>query len=377
MQVLSSHLFSEVALCEPARDSVDAFDSTSVQAFTKICGSPPTAKYMPPDVSIDGLSICGAATANTLFLQSICLRKKMVCSGIDPATIPSILSFAAIGGEALDAADENSPVELKPNNPLYIDRAMDPYYILKKAGRAKKVYAASCYAFDRFVARFDKGSPREKAIASGATFIKLQTSYTKLREMESRGVCTECLNAIVNELKADFDIFDSISDIQEALKKDETFQQFLHRLLLGSCKTTIPFSPKIYVQWPENKSATGAPSYDEAVEQIKKVLDTGTALGMNLCTDKIPQGNLSDCAGHALVVSGFRKSCKTVAACTLSADDPQLKELCRDMIQIHNPWGADWQSMNNDGWVDARTLIQHADIGRSTQLMYFKPPESN
>ncbi len=32
---------------------------------------------------------------------------------------------------------------------------------------------------------------------------------------------------------------------------------------------------------------------------------------------------------------------------------------CKEVFKLHNSWGVEWQKKNNDGWVDADTLVQN------------------
>ena len=51
---------------------------------------------------------------------------------------------------------------------------------------------------------------------------------------------------------------------------------------------------------------------------------------------------------HSVVISGYKKVCTK-----------DSKPVCKDVFKIHNSWGAEWQRMNNDGWVDADAFTQN------------------
>jgi hypothetical protein len=47
-----------------------------------------------------------------------------------------------------------------------------------------------------------------------------------------------------------------------------------------------------------------------------------------------------------VVITGYKSLCKK-----------EKPSDCRDVLKIQNSWGDDWQKRNDDGWLDAQTLL--------------------
>ncbi len=294
----------------------------------------------------DGLPTCCSHAAVTLWTQTACrINPKLDCAKLTASQIPSALSLAAL-------AEEGPAVVLKKNNPLSIEQLHGLKYILDQASVSAMVFADSCFPFDQFVARFNKGDKYEKARASREVFIKLKKEYEKTK-LEATYSCIECLN---KELQEDFGISADIQKITEALK-EQNFDRFLHKILLGSCAYFIKFRSPNYRLWPEAKTKEPI-EIDATILKIKELLNQKMAVGMDVCPYETPKGNTQSCRGgsHCLVVTGYQKVCKS------NGD-------CRELFQVQNSWGLDWQRENNNGWIDAETLLNHSDVGRSSQIL--------
>ncbi len=322
--------------------------SLSHKAFTPVSSSyavtvsKEEVNNIPPVISIDGLPICCAEAARTLFLQDACQHNtKLDCNSLKPNIIPSVLSMAALAGEA-------SGGTLKTNNFLSIDDIHGMEYVLHQSQNAGVVYAESCYQFDQFVAKYNTGTLEEKADASRNAFIALKDKYNKSKLEAS--TCLECLD---KELRTDFNISLQLEEIRDALKED-SFERFLHKILLGSCKQVVKFHLRaLGPAWPP---ADLTPSSAKSIEKIIAILHSQAAVGMNVMIENSKGGYDS----HCIVITGYRKDCKTKE----STD-------CKELLHVHNSWGADWQTYNNDGWVDAEPLLAQAKLGKDSHLVYF------
>ncbi len=296
--------------------------------------------------SQDGLPTCTANVAVNLYLQTACRENPEVdCANLKPNQIPSALSLLAVTMEP-----HSGPY--KKNNPLPIDKMFKLKSILKRAEDAGNVFANSCFSMDQFVARFTKGNRFEKVKAQREVFLKLRRAYDKAK-LES-SPCIECLD---KEMQQDFGIGSDIQKITFALQQD-SFEKFLHRVLLGSCQDAFHIRSINYRMWPE-KTTNEPAKYDEVLGKFKQLLTDKMSFGVEFCPYDLPKGDIDECpgGGHEVLVTGYKKVCNA-------------RGDCRDLLQVQNSWGPEWQAANNDGWIDAKTLVQYADIGRSSQILY-------
>lgn len=295
----------------------------------------------------DGLTTCCAHAAVTLYVQAACRQNpKLDCTTMDERMIPSALSLAAI-------AETRGPADLKKNNSLSINNRTSIEQILIRGAEAYQVFSEACFPMNQFVARFNKGSAVEKVKASREVFLKLNQAYDKAK-LEGSYACLECLN---KELQADFGISTDIQKITEALTAN-SFDEFLHWILLGNCDKTNRFRSSNYRRWPEVISKEPA-KIDDAIIKVQQLVKDKMAVGLYVCPYDIPTGDIAKCRGgnHCLVITGYQKVCKP------NGD-------CRELVQVQSSWGLDWQHENNEGWLDAKTLLTHSDLGRSTQLIH-------
>ena len=104
--------------------------------------------------------------------------------------------------------------------------------------------------------------------------------------------------------------------------------------------------------WPENDYGEkhGKPTYKQTITQIKDVVVTKKRpILLTFCAVMKPEfRSTKQCSdagfGHALVIEGYRQMC-------------DRKGTCVDSLKVRNSWGDNWQKENNDGWVDAKTLV--------------------
>lgn len=124
-----------------------------------------------------------------------------------------------------------------------------------------------------------------------------------------------------------------------------SFETFLYTSIFDSCEdqTKLTGYPKT-IMYPENSNSKV--SYSDLLNKSKEVLKTGVPFVLDgVC----PFYRGKQCVGtHSVAVAGYRKVCKKDGS-------------CRDLLKVHNSWGEDWQRKNNDGWVDAESLLTRKD----------------
>ncbi|TDV12873.1 hypothetical protein DET60_101507 [Raoultella planticola] len=88
----------------------------------------------------------------------------------------------------------------------------------------------------------------------------------------------------------------------------------------------------------------GHGNYKEAIAVIKTVLNSGRPLVLEgICLDKNTKGKKC-LVLHTVVISGSKTLC-------------DKKNQCLDVLKVINSWGDSWQKEVNDGWVQAKPLL--------------------
>ncbi len=306
-------------------------------------GSSSEVSYMPAVHSQLALPICCAMAAVTLYMQHDCkIEDTSDCASTPLDRVPSALSLAAL------ANSKNGP-SLRKDNPISLDKGAGLEFLLLKARDSGLILPESCFPYDQFSARYAQGTINDKVQASRGAFDELRKLYVEQRQKHDVNTCSI--------IESKFGIFSDVKNVNDALN-ESSFESFLHHLLLGNCDTGLEFTVSSHVVWPRKMSTTPV-TYDDAFIKIKQVLNQNTPIGISLCPNEIPQTNdVGNCktGSHCAVISGYKKVCK--------------ESSCIDLVKIHNSWGADWQAENNDGWVLAKPLLEHAAIGKASQLLY-------
>jgi hypothetical protein len=101
--------------------------------------------------------------------------------------------------------------------------------------------------------------------------------------------------------------------------------------------------------------------YEQAMDKVKDLLSRQIPLSLDYCAE--PTGNsLENCKmAHAVVVRGYKRICS-------EGSD------CRDALQIQNSLGQKWQDDFDDGWVDAKTLLDKTFYDKAS-MSWLEPAE--
>ncbi|UOF00834.1 C1 family peptidase [Bdellovibrio reynosensis] len=203
-------------------------------------------------------------------------------------------------------------------------------------------FAESCYPFDGVV---NKHGDDPKV--SDAVLKRLRDLYQTNKKKTEGEACLECISKAAQE---DLKSNTNFSDIKRALSKG-TFEEFLYYLTLGTdqisaCSDLVEIDPPAKFKFYPDKNKSASPK--ETIDKIREVLQEGYPLALDgICPIKIN----GECKGlHSLVITGYREQC--------TKDNSQ----CRQVVRVQNSWGEEWQRENNDGWVDAETLLGKDNI---------------
>lgn len=197
--------------------------------------------------------------------------------------------------------------------------------------------AESCYPFDQVVNKY--GDDKKKA---DEMLERVRQLYFGNKNKPEGEVCFDCISQAVQE---DLRSNANIADIKMALST-KTFEEFLYFVTIGkgnnSCPDVVEIQPTAQFKTFPQRGKTATPQ--QTIDQIRSVLKQGYPLALDgICPYKVD----GKCTGrHSLVVTGYREQC------------PKDKtKKCKKVVRVQNSWGEDWQKRNDNGWVDAETLL--------------------
>jgi len=226
---------------------------------------------------------------------------------------------------------------------------------ITSAAGGQYFFSESCLSYDAFIENF-RNITQPKKMSILDVEIKLHDYLESMKplfarakgEIESRANISRCKDCLV--LKEKFRIFfrnsGSLEQLATALKL-KSFNEFMHEMIFEvqlennpKCKL-IKFEEDLYaLRFPEpGDPPTGLNAIFEKIDEV--IADRKPVIISPLCIAR----NESDksCEKHCIVITGRKTVMKIVN--NLPAG-PQI-----ELIQVHNSWGQDWQTNNNDGWL--------------------------
>lgn len=308
-----------------------------------------TIKNLPRQKSQDSLGICYAMSANVVLEHYLCEINKKDCGNLKPHEEISPLSTVLY-----TRTDRPGlyPGEVTSHNSLFLNEGGVGSIALNNMARLKVLYADSCFPFDQIVRRH--GNDED---SMNAALKKLEETYRKAKATEA-SACIECLQKDFNNA---FGSNVSSELIKDALQA-RTFPAFLFNGTFNSqdCEQFVEFNERnkpLVTTYPGfEKTAT----YPEKMTFIKDVLKSGRPLELGgICLLPAPKGAKYLCEAHSVAITGYRKQC---------ADTGE----CREVVRLQNSWGQEWQDKFQDGWVDAKTLLDNTDHHQLTYLRHKK-----
>jgi hypothetical protein len=286
-----------------------------------------------PITSQESFPICCVEVARTLYMQYACrLNKTLDCATIGDEFVPSVISMGAL-------AAEGAEVQTRKNNPFPL-LELGLQYILTQNNKAGTVYAESCYPMRRFRAAYEAPdrSTADRIKLELEAVTRFRAMYDRARALSKRGSETV---ELAEALQRSFNARRSPEELAVALR-EKSFERFLHRLLLGSCKQGVAFEADQIDGW----SNVAGSNYRDHIRKIRDVLRHGMIVGVSMCLH-----GQAECVRHCIIVTGYRKVCRAGN----HAD-------CKELLHIRNSWGEEWQRVFDDGWVDAKPLLESVSL---------------
>lgn len=291
---------------------------------------------MPMVRNQGSVGLCAPVAASAILDEAQCVSKNIA----ECATVPD--------------SQRTSPLDLSRYSKNLDERwdEYDAYDGLQEGGWTARilenvamnvmaVVPEACAPYDQFAAGIT-----DPKVLKNSVYKRFEDVYNNNRN------CDDC-GKIASDLRK---IGVKISDVdfRDALVAP-TYDKFLDRLFIPAvCRGRM-------VRFNEHWELIGFPvkqdpltgqseeeKYNQTLAKIRSIVgEAKRPMTMTFCGEvPLVAKTMRECsAGHDLVVKGYRQVC--------SKDGRN----CRNQIQVHNSWGERWQQLNDDGWVDARELL--------------------
>ncbi len=334
----------------------NTFDSSYRQNGTDLL-----VKNMPPVRTQDTLGVCYAFSASAILEHAICKDEKLDCRNLSNDQRPSVLDlarYATSPTKIKDKTDPNSYPKVIGNRRTF---GMD---IIINMFNTESVSKESCAPFDNIVSKAK--SLEEQRSDEEKMWLQFRNAYDmyKIKSKDCEQCALDYATTTGKDLQVSYNLKTNNLEMLKAFAS-ATYEEFLFRALVpencGKIGKRIRFftpDKKIGV-WPLED--TKKPNYDVAIVKLKEQLTNDRPVLVNsMCTleRSTPEcaqttSNGLESGGHGLVITGYRKMCNKSGK-------------CYDAVKVHNSWGQAWQDANNDGWVEAKTLLDRTDYAYGT-----------
>lgn len=230
------------------------------------------------------------------------------------------------------------------------DRARGMYKILNEIqSDGGKFILESCKPYHVMTKNFSLAGATGLGVRD-SFFRYLKALYEKSNG-EANDACPDCISYI-NSIAG-------LNVTQETLSlalAEQSYDKFLYSIFFTGCKFKrfpVGYQAMVYPEPSQNVSRS------QLKKKVIEVLREGKpVLYPNLC---LRFENNYCKQGHSVVISGYRQL-------TASLNGQRL-----DVFKIHNSWGAEWQRLNNDGWVDADRIIDAVHKGDLSNALSVSP----
>ena len=293
---------------------------------------------MPAYKTQDSLGECRAFSLATLVQKYTCDKWKSDipdCKNPPSDSAISYFGMMAYTNRSIEEGKTFQPNQDKARNIVEIINDLSKY--------GNKLILESCKPFDQLVNSFDPST--ESGLSKKSKFFNyLRELYEKNSTRTEADIldCPECMAKVKDNYGLDVNLI----NLKKALQKnDKSFDKFLYTLFFDECKMEsfpVGFTAAAYPSDSMNVTA------DDLKNQVIKGLKLAKPVlfsGLCVSGDKGDECTQS----HSLVIAGYKKVC--VLGSTTN---------CKNLFKLHNSWGAEWQRINNDGWVDADTLMRNS-----------------
>lgn len=305
---------------------------------------------MAPVKSQDSLGICYSFAAATVIDTVRCKATGVNCQSLPAEKSASTLDLARFGISSDMDPSVHSADSIYGFNGIY--EGGSPFNVLHRLLRTKSYASEKCAPFDQIVNKSTSHAQNLQML--NASWGRLKQSYSKYKSKEKS--CPTCAadfaSTAIDDIRQDFDLKANNTQALKAFA-EESYEKFLDKLLVPEeChnpRKMLRFGSGLKAEYfpKENQSNY----FNETIAVIKNVLKADLPLTLGFCLDE-PFSGMAKCQNaHAVVVTGYRKFCKG-------------PNNCREALKIQNSWGQQWQKDNDDGWVDAKDILDRSSYNQ-------------
>lgn len=303
--------------------------------YDEVPGSKIEVGYMPDYKMQSELGECRTFSLATLLQQYTCLRWKDDIPDCKNPPEDTAISYFGLQTYVSKLGDEANS------------------YSIKKEGR-KGIYNVAM-EIQRTGCRFilENCRPFDNVVASFSRYGGLEARDIFMKELEdfyesnkSTSVSGKDFGAMVSKINATIGLDLTQERLAKALNKD-SFAKFMYVVFFDGCKREL--FPCGFTVVPFPIDGVDATEQDIKSKLLLALSRNRPVMLPSLC---LSQDMDDECDMlHALVISGYKK---VVAG-------NQVKEV----FKVHNSWGKVWQKMNNDGWLDAESILRSLHKGKN------------
>lgn len=310
--------------------------------------------------SQDSIGICYSVVASVLLDSEYCrVNNVSNCKELPLNKSVSSLGMSRYGN--------------KKDADVYIDERMksmdlyggSSYMAVNAAIRIGGAPSEECISLDKVLSKI--GSSGEMEVAQERIWDKLKATYFDIKKTQ----CAECTSDVyssANEINDDLNLKEPVdqSKLLSSFSKDSLDSALNSLLYPKECSDKlVPVDKKMkMVLFPDKASPLNAKGkidgFNSYMAKIKSVVGGKPAHPMvvNFCGIDNPPAK-PGCAngGHSVVIAGFREYCS----------DTSTKN-CEYELKVVNSWGESWQQSKNDGWIDARSLLDRTYYDKNSMF---------
>ncbi|WP_156668102.1 hypothetical protein [Rhizobium bangladeshense] len=306
---------------------------------------------MPKTLNQGGLPICYAAAATLLGDEYNCFRKgNKNCTEVPDERRASMLDMSRFSEYIKDQDDKRDRSEYKG-----LKQGGSIHKTLDSLWYADMVAPKSCVSD---TAHFIGGFDPQNTTASDVD--RMGQMWNEMAEFHKKLKGAPISLREAEGLKKAYQMQQQATTIELAFA-EKTWPLVLDKLLIPEICRDWMDGPE-HISYVRNDHPKTFPGWDDDAKPVKSDYKNTVAMARQIiCEKKRPIGTsfcaakpmsyetLKDCSdkqlGHAVVIEGYARVCTTN-----SAD-------CVDSVKVRNSWGDNWQKQNNDGWIDAKTLL--------------------
>lgn len=325
---------------------------------------------MPRVRTQDSIGLCYSFVASTMIDEANCYANKVAdCSSVPDADKASPLDMARYAQELPADADDTD----RFNYEGLQEGGSAVFALYNGAFRTQSIVRESCAPFDQVVSRIE--DPHQAQQVELAMWKKFENTYNayKRKQKECAQCAIEYATAAADDIKQNFNIKASNQEILKAFAED-TYGKFLDKVLVPDQCWDLKNNMSLKGKWNLEvypPAQEGKSNYAKTLAKIKEVLGKKRPLTLEFCTQApLAVKSQKECGdimkdgqrvgeGHGVIIKGYRRVCNS-------------KNQCYDALQVHNSWGESWQKNNDDGWVDAKELLDRS-FYEPTTLSWLQP----